>query len=163
MSGASGLDLLPIIRCKYGSLEAPKFFFVQDALSKRPYDPLVQQLREDFAVEEDTDPNDDVSFGYLLSRNTQQWRLELSMLGPFAVLLRITEPGHVDLVSHDLTARTEQEESILAILQRNDIKIMERNELVQPVAIKLQNTSPQNSRLYQALFGDTDILPWHSD
>ena len=56
------------IREQSGSLDAPRFFFVRDALAANPYAGIVAQLERCFACENDTDPNDDVSFGYVLRR-----------------------------------------------------------------------------------------------
>jgi len=49
------------IQRTYKSFSKPEFFFVSDALQKRPYKEVIEQISPGFQVEEDTDPNDDVT------------------------------------------------------------------------------------------------------
>ena len=42
----------------------------------------------------------------------------------------------------------------------NSIRLLDRDALLIPVPMRLFNTEPENTRVYQALFTDTDILPW---
>ena len=60
--------VMDVIRSHYKSLQSPDFSFVRDTIPKRPYEKVLRQISKHFQVEEDTDPNDDVSFGYVLTQ-----------------------------------------------------------------------------------------------
>jgi hypothetical protein len=79
------------------------------------------------------------------------------MLGLYAVILRVNGENSTKLVT---IARSEQEERIVSLLAKHRFAILQRNLLEQPIALKLFNTEPENACLYQALFSDTDVLPW---
>lgn len=146
------------IKCAYKSLEQPDFSFVNTAISLRPYDPLIQQIRKIFEVEEITDSNDDVSFCYLLSKPKDQWVIELSMLGRYAVVFRISDVGAIKIVTQNASVPEEQE--IFSLLRANEFEVLEQRELEQSFPLKLSNTDSENVCIYQALFSDTDVLPW---
>lgn len=151
-------DLSEVIENKYKSLEQPDYSFVSKAISSRPYDSLIRKLQDLFEVEEITDPNDDVSFRYLLSKLKSQWIIELSMVGLYASFFRVSDVGSAEVVTSDTTAQEEQK--ICSFLIENKFEILQQHELEQPFNLKLCNTEPENVCIYQALFSDTDILPW---
>ena len=146
------------IKRTYISLEQPDFSFISKAISSRPYESLIQQIRSLFEVEELTDSNDDVSFRYLLSKQKNQWLVELSMLGRYATVLRISEIGPIRVITQNTCAQEEQK--IFSLLMENQFKILEQQELEQPFPLSLSNAEPENVCIYQALFSDTDVLPW---
>lgn len=111
-------------------------------------------------MEEDTDPNDDVSFGYLVTEGDHKWVLRLSMLGPYALFLRLE--ASVTVVSGSTTPLSTPEETMLTILAQHGIHVMDMDELLWPVPLHLLNTDPRNVRVYQALFTDSAVLPWEA-
>lgn len=149
-----------LIRLTYGSLESPDFSFVADAVARRPHEELARELSHHFEVSEDTDPNDDVSFVYQLRRGGSTWILRVSMVGPYAILLRLVENGGADVISDDTAPRSESETDLLKRLSSRQLQVLDRDTLLQPVPLMLFNTAPENTRIYQALFCDSDILPW---
>lgn len=146
------------IKRAYTSLEQPDFSFVSKAILSTPYESLIQQIRSLFEVEELTDSNDDVSFRYLLSKSKDQWIVELSMLGRYATVLRISEVGSIRVVTQNTSVQEEQK--IFSLLMKNQFNILAQQELEQPIPLKLSSTEPENVCVYQALFSDTDVLPW---
>lgn len=150
--------LSEVIERTYTSLEQPDFSFVSKAISSRPYDSVIQQMRSLFEVEEVTDPNDDVSFRYLLSKSNYQWVIELSMLGLYAAVFRISNASSIKVVTENTSIQEEQE--IFNLLIENKFNVLGKKELEQPLPLKLFNTEPENVCIYQALFSDTDVLPW---
>ncbi len=150
--------LLSVLERNYKSLEQPDFSFVSRAISSNPYGALIKNLRDLFDVKEITDSNDDVSFRYVVSRSKGQWVVELSMLGLYAILLRVSQVGHTELVTEN--SYTSEEKDIISLFLENQFKIFGKDELEQPIALKLDNTESENTRIYQALFSDTDTLPW---
>lgn len=153
-------EIIAFIRDKYGSLESPNFSFVEDAISRQPYQALIRRLSRVFSVEEDTDPNDDVSFMYVLTSGRRQWLLRMSMLGPYAVLFRLNDEDEPELVWDDWQATSDSEKEALGILSDMGIRVMSLEELSLRVPLTLFNADPGNVRVYQALFTDTDVLPW---
>ena len=142
---------------RYKSLEQPDFSFVSKISNSRPYEPLIKELREVFDIEETTDINEDVSFSYMLSNSNNKWVIELSMVGLYAVVLRILEGGSIQLVASSIC---EFERKIIYLLDKYKFRVLQRRELEQPISLKLCNTEPGDVFMYQALFSDTDILPW---
>ena len=65
-------EVMDAIRSHYTSLQSPDFSFVRDTLAQRPYEKVLRQISTHFQVEEDTDPNDDVSFGYVLTKGSER-------------------------------------------------------------------------------------------
>lgn len=163
--GESMQQIIDQIQATYGSLEEPNFSFRKQQDNARPYDELVATIIEELelAADEYTDLNDDSCFGYTLSRDGVSWILELSMVGPFAAFSRIHENGRKILAADDCDL-TAPERRVLDLLTSRKLRIMRREELEQPIELRLFNTDPENTRIYQALFSDTDILPWaHSE
>lgn len=150
--------LIEAIKRTYTSLEQPDFSFVSKVISSRPYDSLIQQIQSLFEVEEITDSNEDVSFRYLLSKSKKQWVIELSMLGRYATVLRISDVGPIRVVTQNTSAQ--EEKNIFSLLKENQFKVLEQQELEKPISLKLSNAELENVCIYQALFSDTDVLPW---
>lgn len=153
--------LLDIIQRKYKSFEEPEFGFVSKALSSQPYAPLVSRLRELFKVDETTEPNDDVSFGYVLSRDGKQWGLELSMVERYAVVFRISSISGVEFVLSG--SSVPEEHTLRELLLAHHFIILDQQTLEQPCPLKMHNTDPENMCIYQALFSDVDVLPWKAE
>lgn len=149
------------ILSKYGSLTEPRFDFVQAALKANEYHDLVQDLRSSFAINEDTDPNDDVSFGLLLRGEHRSYVLRLSMIGRYAALLRVDEHNRSQVVDPDAPAFAE-ERNILEALRLFGIEPLAQGTLSLQIPLELSNTTSADCRLYQALFTDTDVLPWEA-
>lgn len=151
-------NLFELIERQYKSLEEPDYSFVSEAISSKPYDELVKQIQIIFETEEVTDLNEDVCFRYLLSRSGRQWIVELSMVGLYATILRLSEVGLSELVAPD--SATTEEKKIYSLLLNYGVKLLGKLELEKSIALKLYNTELDDVCFYQALFSDTDILPW---
>lgn len=146
------------IKRTYKSLEEPDFSFVKKAISSRPYETLAQRMLSLFDVEEITEPNDDVSFRYLIAKSNRRWVIELSMIGRYAVVLRLSDAGAVEIVTPETSV--EEERDIFSILASGEVVVVKKKDLERPFPLKLSNTEPENVCVYQALFSDTDVLPW---
>lgn len=142
----------------YKSLHNPDFSFVKKVTSLRPYDPLVSEMKRSFEVQEITDENYDVCFRYLLSNIEKQWVVELSMLGRYAVVLRLSGDHSIKIVGENNAEKFERD--ILSLLTRNDFDILIDEDLEQKIPLILSSTDADRTYIYQALFSDTDILPW---
>ncbi|OQW61348.1 MAG: hypothetical protein BVN28_07750 [Nitrospira sp. ST-bin4] len=152
--------LLNVIQRKYKSFEEPEFWFVSKMISSQPYAPMVSHLQKLFTVQETTDPNDDVSFVYTLSKSRREWLLQLSMVDRYAVVLRGLDPVGCTFVSWD--SPTPEEQALRELLQVHHFTILDQQTLEQPCPLKMHNTDPENMCIYQALFSDVDVLPWET-
>lgn len=150
-------DVIRQIERTFESLTDPKFFFVSEMLRARPYDDLVRQVTGDFAVTEDTDEDDDLAFGHLLSRGGRLWAMAISMVGPYALFARITQAWD-DILTPSSTGLSKPERRLMSGLTGAGLRLLSREELERPVALNL--TGPSDVRVYHALFSDTDGLPW---
>ncbi len=154
-------ELMSVVLSHYKSLDQPQWSFVREVFDRHPYNELIARLAETFRVVEDTDFNYDVSFGYLLYRNDEGWVLVLSMLGPYAAVLRIDtqdESGPISMHTEGLTA---SERSLLETLAVHGIRMLPRDVLEHPVPIKLDLSPLEGTpRLYHTLFRDEYSLPW---
>ncbi len=152
--------LLKLIELKYVSLGRPDFTFVNKTIEANPYSLLLNKLKAMFEVEEITDINDDVSFNYVLSISGKQWVAKLSMVGPYAIVLKVLDNGDSELVMPN--SSVVEEKKIISFLLENQLSILEQEILETSCPLKLFNTEPENVSIYQALFSDTDVLPWKS-
>jgi hypothetical protein len=152
--------LLKVIELKHKSFDQPNFSFVKETVSANPYQSLIDELMNIFEIKDITDINDDVSFNYLLSSSDRQWVVELSMVGLYAIILKKSDTGSLELVTADTTMQEEQ--IIMSLLINNKFDILEKEILEHPCPLKLFNTEPENVSIFQALFSDTDLYPWKS-
>jgi hypothetical protein len=152
-----------IICDKYKSLDQPDFSFVKRAFGARPYDPLIKRLRDYCVVEEMTQAEDDVCFTYLVKGQSALWRLDLSIVGPFAIFVRVKNrvssddflfPGRVDLTGF--------ETKVLDLMKSAGIKLMTTQELSVEMPMTLYNTNKKKVCLYQALFSDRELPLWEA-
>lgn len=148
-----------LIARAYKNLEHPDFSFVKKVFSARPYDPLVKRLRDYAVVEECTEAEDDVCFSYFLKGQASLWKLDLSLVGPFGIFVRLrNRVATDDFLYFGKDGITSFETKILDILKPAGIRLMSAEELACQMPMQLYNT--KNVRLYQALFSDREALPW---
>lgn len=155
--------IMTSLRESYQSLSSPRYFFVQDVVTRRPYAELELELRTAFDVEDNTDLNDDVSFVLGLRNDRGEWVLYLSMVGPFGALLRVRDHRPPEPVSANTVDISPDERRLLDVIHKHAIEMLDQPTLELPVQMNLNNTLPGRARLFQALFSDTDILPWRGE
>jgi hypothetical protein len=153
-------EVMERIRGAYGSLDEPRFDFVVDAARDPRYRTLIRNLAERYTLDADTDLNSDVSFGCVLRYGAERWVLRVSMVGPYAMLLRLRGQGGATLVSSPDPSSSEAEQELIGAVEDSGLRLLDRTVLAAPVNLRLFNTAPNRTRVYQALFVDTDFLPW---
>lgn len=152
-----------LIATAYKSLEQPDFSFVKKVFSARPYDPLIKRLRDYAAVEECTEGEDDVCFSYFLKGRAQLWKLDLSIVGPFGIFVRLkSRVSADDFLHYNKPDIVGFEGKILDLLKGAGIKLMTVDELSAQMPMTLYNTDKSKVCLYQALFSDRERLPWEA-
>lgn len=106
-----------------------------------------------------TDVNTDHGFVFTLGCMDQVWlQLQLSFVGSYAVLIRVTLDWNE--VIDPSGGRIPIETCIIDLLAVHGIRLLDKSTLELPIGLKLFDTDPGNVRVYQALFSDVDILPW---
>jgi hypothetical protein len=149
------------ISAAYKSLEQPDFSFVKQGFSARPYDPLIKRLRDYAVVEEAIEADDDVCFSYLLKGQSSLWKLDLSLVGPFGLFVRLkARVTPDDFLFYGKADATAFERKVLDLARGAGIRLLTTDELSLQVPLALFNTARESVRLYQALFCDRNALPW---
>lgn len=158
-------DVLRQIEQTYTSVVDPKYFSISEVLERQPYADLVAAIGEQFTVVDDTDENSDVAFIYALSYQARRWALGISAVGPYAVLGRVGQesPLWTDVVQPTTPGLDEYERWLVMALTRHGLRLLGRRELEQPVSLRVAGMSQDRVRVYQALFTQSDILPWDAD
>ena len=147
----------------YKSMEQPDFSFVKRVFNARPYEPLIRKMRDYAAIEECTHSEDDVCFSYFLKGRTNLWKMDLSLVGPFAIFVRlrsrIEEQDFLYPAKSDLA---DFETKIITMMTQYNIRLLTSQDLRIEVPIGLYSSAKEKPRLYHALFSDTDKLPWEN-
>lgn len=144
---------------KYVCVETPNYFFLADAELKIINSHIIERLTQVCEVENVTDLNDDVCINLMLYQKREALNLKLSMVGNYAILLRITSDG-IYLIENQEQSITTLEAEIYQIVIKFNFIMLDRKVLFTPMQIKLFSTDPENTCVYQALFEDTDIIPF---
>ena len=156
MNGTERKDLLDAVKVRYGSLDEPDYSFVEQVVQDQPYARLVRALSELAKVEETTDVNNDVSFRYVLHRGGESWGLNLSMVGPYGLVLRLGPEREV-LTDEPVEG---DELRILRLVKDAGITLLSRKALVDRIPFQLLGDETGHATLYQALIGDDPLPPW---
>jgi hypothetical protein len=142
----------------YGSLATPRFDFRHRVHERHPYRALESALARTFEVRDDADLDADNGTILILTGQTTRWSLYLSFLGPYATVTEIREDNTCRVVD----APTEAESEILfGSLRDHGVVVLPQDLLERPIELQLNYTEPENVRIFQALFGDYDVLPWY--
>ncbi len=163
---ADSNQLFQAIAAKYRSMDNPDFHWVSEEYERRPYRELERCLGDRFVVEDTTDLNNDVSCVLSVSSEISgaRWSLMLSLVGPYAVLLRETGAEGWDVyagVGSD--AKSEEEKWILEACNQHSVEVLSLEVLKIPIPLRLFDAEPENVRMYQALFSDSDHIPGEYD
>jgi hypothetical protein len=146
------------LRAALDDVGNPDFTLVMKTLSEEPCREIVQELSSWLKLQDVTDPNDDVCFHYLATSEHSEWGIELSAVGRYANFLRSKQNNTPELVTRENA--TPEERPILETLERHGFLFLSQEELETPILMKLFSTDRGRVKLYQALFSDTDLLPW---
>ena len=155
------INLDELIERAYKSRLEPDFSFVKKSASKRPYERLIRVLRDYAAVEETTESEDDVCFSYLLKGRANLWKLDLSMVGPVGIFVRLkAAPSREDFLTKERGDLVDFERKICDILMRGKVRLLSAGDLEKPLDLNLFNTPRGETTMYQGLFCDRPGLPW---
>ena len=151
----------------YGPLDKPNFEFEKDENRRSAYEPFIRDLAASllmdnlsfFKIANVTDVNSDHGFTFIIQSGGEWW-LQLSFVGLYAVLMRLTERATLEVIDPDDGNKSATENLLIQLIATNGIHLLDKETLEIPIDLKLFDTEPENVRVYQALFSDRDVPPW---
>ncbi len=156
MNAPEVFAIVAAVKEAYGSLEAPDFAFVEKAMKRRSHARLLDRLEQSFEVRDSTDENEDVAFICLVSSDLEDLGLWLSMVGPYALIQRVGE-DHVETLREPYT---DAETEVLAVLAEHHVALVSDALLRHRIRMNLPEAEGGKVTLYQALFDNSQPLPW---
>lgn len=153
--------LLRRIEEKYGSLEKPRFDFVGTEYEKDTYVSLRAGISRIAQLEDLTDVNDDVSFSYRVKEpdGGVLW-LRVSMVGPYFILVKYDSPGARGRLVEPSPEMKGTEKQIFDMCVEAGLEPIDRETCERPIRMLMFKTEPERVRIFNALFTDSDLLPW---
>ena len=142
------------LTARYRDLSAPWYGWVLPAYQAGPYRAVVDDLSARGAkVSDETDLNDDVSCRYYVSRDGVFLIVEVSLVGPYAVVMdteaRRDGPITAAMPDSDLAR------DVLTALAAHGLHMLDADTVRTPLDMPFQNVEAGQGTLYQALFSDT--------
>lgn len=151
--------IMAALRSCYGNLDDPDFRTVTAALRRDPHRPLIDALRlRGIEVAETTDLNDDVSTQLVASQAGDHAALELSAVGPFAIVRHLGADGRSRWVVQPGEALTPLTAFIVTAVARAGFDLLDRSTVSRRIRMRRADGETE-ATLYQALFTDTDRIP----
>lgn len=144
----------------FGDTEAPNYTKISARLEARSAWPELSSIIQVFWTKDVTDVNEDISMCLLLKDGADEFRLELSAVGPYAILLKLVRDSCRLMSSEEILADTRLVAALHIALQSRTF--LSRNTLEEEIAFGSDASRPTYSKVYNALFSDIDILPWES-
>lgn len=151
--------ILRAIMKSYGSLTEPNFAFVSREIDNDKWGTEINFLMKKYLMEETTSLNTDCSRVFRFFINNKLFSLMISLIGPFAACCRQYGKGDpfISLNRADLRS---YEKELLTLLSKMGFEILDRKVLEIPIDLKLFYTSPEEVFLFQALFSDSEGIPY---
>lgn len=118
----------------YGSATEPYYGFSLRTYKRRPYQALVDELAQDFVLEDLTDLNYEVAFSYGV-RGREEHHLLLSLVGKFCVLYRSFSELETPVEQLD----TDEGKAIMRLVQRHGLTRLDPVTLQQPTCLEHKN------------------------
>ena len=149
--------LLGLIALKYGDLEHRNYDFVLKDIESDPYQGVASELAKFFDVDKDTDPNEDVSFGYLLSgKDGSKYYLRISMVGPFAFLIELKGVDFLKIIEKEFIPN-KNEEKIVNVFASCQIQLLGMEILDEKIKI-----GDEFKSFFDLLFVNDGVPPWRT-
>lgn len=152
------------VRRAYG-VDLSDYSFVAAQLKAQPFSECVTIIQKNgFYIADDTDPNYDVSFGYQVSRNAEAFFLQLSMVGPFALLQRPCPNGTMAIVTPGTVASL-TETHLVEIVASCGITLLDEEVLRHVLATRPLIRSEEDGpfTIYSAVIVDSERYPWDKE
>ena len=149
--------LVGLIALKYGDLEHRSYDFVLRDIDNNPYQVVASKLAKFFDVAEDTDPNEDVSFGYLLGgTHGSKYYSRISMVGPFAFAIELKGVNFLKIIEKEFISN-KNEEKIAKIFASCRIQLLGIEILDEKIKI-----GDEFKSFFDLLFVNDGVPPWRA-
>jgi hypothetical protein len=146
-------NIINDIKTKYQSLEKPNFTFVSKIVDRNPYREFIEGLKAYCEIEDITDINYDVSFVYIVNCSNQQYMLQLSMVGRYAALYRLSSKREMLIIDPKEVVVEPIVKTIINALEKEDIALLDEQMLDSELNIKINiNDEKMTSSLDECLF-----------
>jgi hypothetical protein len=159
---ATESNIIHYILDKYKNLSHPNYLFKYNAESdnlKAVYLQIANYFKSEFNIVDQSDMNYESCYAYVISHEKNEWLLELSLVGPFANLMR--SKAKKNCLYSEFKSLNNIEKMIISKLDEYHIMMVKRETLEKSIKMKLNhNDNPNDTRIYHALFADTYGLPW---
>lgn len=147
------------ILAAYGDLQSPSFSFAQERRGQHWHASIVRAVLEHFDGEGVTTLDDEVCLSLLVRpHGTKQscWLVRLSLVGPYALVTRVT--GHAEdwLVSED--DADDHERELILLVKEGGLRLIAASILCQSIRLRTPSLPPDQVTIYNALF--TDFAPF---
>jgi len=142
-------ELEQALTARYRDFADPWHGWVMPAYEAAPYKAIVEDIALLGAeVSDNTDLNYDVACSYFVRRGGVLVVAELSLVGPYAVVLDVEAVGPEGQA-------TSLAQDVLGVLRAHGLHVMSPDVLRTPVNMPFVNVGPGQGTLYQALIADT--------
>ena len=146
-------NIINDIKTKYQSFEKPNFTFVSKMVDRNPYREFIEGLKTYCEIEDITDINYDVSFVYILNCSSQQYMLQLSMVGRYAALYRLSSEREMLIIDPKEVVVEPIVKTVINALEKEDIALLDEQMLDSELNIKVNiNDEKMTSTLDECLF-----------
>jgi hypothetical protein len=141
-------------------MEEPRFAFAPAALEAGMWSSLLDDLGKRMRFVERTDLNNDYSRVVDVQMMNQSFAtLQLSFVGPYGVFFRHQRDPEGIFIARPEDCRHDDERFVIELCGFHGVELLPRNVLNIHVPLRLFETAPEMTRIYQALFTDVDFLP----
>ena len=145
----------------YGSLESLMRSFVFKRHQQAPYQSLIERLRASFDITDHTDLNYDVCLTLSLMCQGKEWGLDLSLVGRYALLRRVSDPNaRLEVISSEAECETESEKRILSTLEEEGVVALDLVTLKTPFTFPLDLAPEGETTVYHVLIRDQEFPFW---
>lgn len=146
------------IRDRYGTDPAnptQETFFLE-----RPSDGFLEALRgtQLIANEKAHDPTEDVCFIYEVKAGEDTWKIKLSGVGKFAVLMRVTLSKPLLIINRRPASGPPQK--LFDVISAHRYELLNKPTLAIPLTLRISFLPGVRIKVYQALFTRREKLPW---
>lgn len=86
----------------YGSFENPEYFFSRRLFERQKYPEMLGFIKGSYQFSEDTEPNADVSYSFVLKKGEEKAVMQVSFVGPYFYLSKVLPDGSPSLPEEEL-------------------------------------------------------------
>jgi hypothetical protein len=144
----------------FGDIQAPNYAKVSARLDARSTWPELSSIIQIFWVKDVTDVNYDISMGLLLKDGVDEFKLELSAVGPYATIMKSRRDKCYLMSLDEIMADARLVSALASTMQSRTF--LSRSVMETEVPFGADEAGPVSPRVYNALFSDIEILPWET-